>query len=71
MSDDFDATLALSHRCRTQREIMLWVADKLRKLEKLPPHAWDRATLRDLYHALEDNPKLAAHDAKGIFQRIN
>lgn len=60
--EDYDIPMALSHRVRSQRATMLWVAARLRTLEALEPHAWDRATLRDLYHALEDSPRLCLRD---------
>jgi len=41
-----------------RKETMEWVAEKLRQLEKLHPHSWDRSTLTELRHALEDSPKL-------------
>ena len=44
---------------------MSWVADKLRRLEVLSPHAWDRSTLRALYHALEDSPRIGGRGPGG------
>ena len=47
------------------RETMAWVADKLQRLEALPPHAWDRSSLRALYHALEDGPGIGGRGHTG------
>lgn len=43
--------------CRSRREIMAWVAERLRRWEPLLPEA-DRPTCRELRHALTDSPKL-------------
>lgn len=53
-----DPCMRLIAHGRAMREVMAWVADKLGRLADLEPHAWDRSTLRELQHALTDNPLL-------------
>jgi len=46
-----------------EREVMDWAADKLRKLQRLEPHEWDRSVLTAVIESLTNNPRLEVNDA--------